>query len=122
VPIKHDFRSDVSDARIPEGWVKPGNWNADHVLDGLLTLLDGIAVQPNTFPAVDADGNGSTINFRRSSPPFCRRSPAPSTGSARRIRAGKAAMKRHLAKRDFGPKWKRQLVAETAAHKRGRDE
>lgn len=63
MPIKHDFVSQVSDVGIPEGWVKPGNWNAEHVLLGLLGALDTLAVQPSTIPAIGADGLARTIVY-----------------------------------------------------------
>lgn len=56
--VKHSFHSNVADTGIPDGLVKPSHFNADHVLEGLLAVLDAIAVQPDTVPYVDAGGSG----------------------------------------------------------------
>jgi len=61
MPIKHSKTSDVSDAGIPDGWVKPSDWNGDHDLTGILAAIDTIGVQPNTVPYIDGDGAGATF-------------------------------------------------------------
>ena len=56
MPIKHDFRSNRADDD-DSGDIQPSHWNADHVLTGLLALIDQVAPTPNSFFTLDAGGN-----------------------------------------------------------------
>lgn len=47
MPVKHGFQSGRSDNGDP-GAIQPSHFNADHLLDGLLALIDQVAPMPNT--------------------------------------------------------------------------
>lgn len=56
MPIKHSFQSARAD-NDDAGDIQPSQWNADHVLTGLLALIDQVAPTPNSFFTLDAGGN-----------------------------------------------------------------
>lgn len=59
--IKHKFHSAIDDEGMPQGAVKPSNWNDDHDVDGLLGGLIALGLQPNVIPYLDASQNGGVI-------------------------------------------------------------
>jgi len=56
MPVKHAFTSQRSD-NDDAGDIQPSDFNADHVLTGLLQKLDTVAPTPNTVFALDANNN-----------------------------------------------------------------
>ncbi len=55
--IKHKKTVFAEDGTDPNT-VHPSDWNDEHVIDGLLGLFAALAVRPNAFPYVAADGSG----------------------------------------------------------------
>jgi hypothetical protein len=58
VSIRHKFRSPISDDGLPDGAVKPSNWNDDHAIDGVLGALQNVGAAPNVLPYLDAAMQG----------------------------------------------------------------
>ncbi|ABQ38483.1 hypothetical protein [Bradyrhizobium sp. BTAi1] len=56
--IKHAKTVFAEDGTDPNA-VHPSDWNAEHVLDGLLALWGDLTPAPNTFPVVKVDGSGA---------------------------------------------------------------
>lgn len=56
MPITHEFKSARAD-NDDDGDIQPSQWNAEHVLTGLLALLDAVAAQPNSVFTLDAANN-----------------------------------------------------------------
>jgi hypothetical protein len=61
--IRHHFNSPIDDEGIPEGQVKPSNWNAEHDVEGLLGALLTLGLQPNVVPYLDAGQAGATFSI-----------------------------------------------------------
>jgi hypothetical protein len=59
--IKHKKRSPIDDDGIPDGEVKPSDWNDDHDVDGLLGALVALAATPGVVPYLDASAAGGTF-------------------------------------------------------------
>ncbi len=56
--IRHKFRSPVSDEGLPEGAVKPSNWNDEHEIDGVLGALAALSLTGDCVPYLDAEMRG----------------------------------------------------------------
>ena len=60
--IKHKKTVFAEDGTDPNT-VHPSDWNDAHVIDGLLGLFAALAVRPNAFPYVAADGTGALASI-----------------------------------------------------------
>ncbi|WP_316234956.1 MULTISPECIES: hypothetical protein [unclassified Bradyrhizobium] len=58
--IKHAKTVFAEDGSDPNA-VHPSDWNAEHVLDGLLALWGDLSPAPNTFPVIKVDGSGALV-------------------------------------------------------------
>lgn len=56
MPIKHDFQSGRGD-NGDAGAVQPSQWNADHILEGMLAIFDALSPTPNTVVTLDGSNN-----------------------------------------------------------------
>lgn len=56
--IKHKFHSPISDDGLPQGAVKPSNWNDDHDIDGVLGALATLDVAADVVPYLDSSMQG----------------------------------------------------------------
>jgi len=59
--IRHKKHSPIDDEGIPDGEVKPSDWNDEHDIDGLLGALIAVAVAPRVVPYLDGSGAGGTF-------------------------------------------------------------
>jgi hypothetical protein len=61
--IRHKFNSPISDDGIPDGEVKPSNWNDEHDADGVLGALLALDATANVLPYLDSSAQGQLASL-----------------------------------------------------------